>query len=66
MSLKTRLDYVEFYANKLKRDNSFFNQQKMLIESQLQSSSSLFRKMFVSQKNFKNNARKYLKGIGLI
>jgi len=66
MSLKTRLDYVEFYAYKLKKDNSLFNQQKMLIESQLQSSSSLFRKMFVSQKNFKNNARKYLKGIGLI
>jgi len=66
MNLKTRLDYIEFYACELKKNNSFFNQQKMLIESQLQSSSSLFRKMFVSQKNFKDNARKYLKGIGLI
>lgn len=63
---KTDLDYIEFYANELKKSNSIFKQQKMLIESQLQSSSALFKKMFGSQKNFKNNARGYLKGIGLI
>ncbi len=63
---KTDLDYIEFYANKLKKSNFIFKQQRMLIESQLQSSSSIFKKMFGTQKNFKNNARKYLKGIGLI
>lgn len=59
MKLKTDLDYVEFYANKLKLDNSIFKQQKKLIESQLKSSSDIFRKKF--GKNFKINARKYLK-----
>lgn len=63
---KTDLDYIEFYASKLKKDNSLFKQQKMLIESQLQSSSLLFKKMFGTQKNFKDNAREYLRGVGLI
>ena len=63
---KTDMDYVEFYANRLKEDYSLFKQQKMLIESQLQSSSSIFKKMFGIHKDFKNNARRYLKGIGLI
>jgi len=61
---KTDLDYVELYALKLRDDNSIFRQQKMLIESQLQSSSELFKKMF--GKNFKDNARKYLRIRGLI
>lgn len=59
-----RVDYVELYAKKLREDNSFFEQQKDLIESQLDGSSSLFRNMFGD--NFKVNARKYLKKIGLI
>ena len=63
---KTRLDYIEFYANKLKEDSSFFRQQKKFIESQLQTSSSLFKKMFGAGNGFKYNARKYLKGIGMI
>lgn len=61
---KTDLDYVEFYANKLRNDNSLFQQQKILIENQLQSSSALFKKMLGT--NFKNNAREYLRRIGLI
>jgi len=61
----TDLDYIEFYADKLKNNNSLFKQQKILIESQLHGSSDLFRKMF-GIKNFKINARKHLKGIGLI
>ena len=40
----TKLDYVEMYANKLKEDNRLFAQQKMLIESQLKGSASLFGK----------------------
>ena len=62
---RTRLDYIELYANKLKRDNSIFKQQKMLIESQLHSSSALFKGMFAKGKEFKANARKYLSSIGL-
>ncbi|MBL7148243.1 MAG: hypothetical protein ISS82_05440 [Nanoarchaeota archaeon] len=60
------LDYVEIYAMKLREDNSFFVQQKKLIESQLYGSSSLFKNMFTCGKDFKINARKYLKEIGLI
>lgn len=62
----TDLDYIELYANKLKKDNSFFRQQKILIESQLHGSSDLFKKMFGTKNNFKINARKHLKSIGLI
>lgn len=62
---KTRLDYIELYANKLKKDNSLFKQQKMIIENQLHISSALFKKMLGSGKTFKDNARKYLKNVGL-
>ncbi len=58
------IDYVELYAEKLKNDNSLFKQQKMLIESQLKASSSLFRNMFKGE-DYKKKAREYLKGIGL-
>ncbi len=58
------LDYVELYAKKIKADGALFNQQKKLIESQLRGSSSLFKNMFSG--DFKSNARKYLKQIGLI
>lgn len=62
MKPKTDLDYVELYAERLKKDNSLFKQQKKLIESQLKSSSSLFRNMF-GKINFKENARKYIRSI---
>ncbi len=61
---KTDLDYVELFANKLKNDNSIFEQQKKLIESQMHSSFDLFKKKFGA--DFEKNARKYLKEIGLI
>lgn len=60
------LAYVELYAKALRKDNSLFKQQKMLIESQLQSSRDTFRNMFGTGEEFKRNARKYLRGIGLI
>ncbi len=63
---KTRLDYIELYATRLKEDNSFFKQHKMIIESQMHSSSALFKKMFGTGETFKTNARKYLKSVGLI
>ena len=62
---KTNLDYVEFYARKLKDDNALFEQQRMLINSQLQSSSAVFSKMFEG-KDFKAEARKYLRSIGKV
>ena len=64
MKLKNDLDYVEYYAKKIKEDNRLFEQQKKLINAQLKGSSSLFKNMF--SKNFKINARKYLKKIGLL
>ncbi len=57
---KSDLDYIEFYAENLKKDNLLFKQQANLIHAQLKSSSSLFRNMF-SGKDFKVNARKYLR-----
>lgn len=66
MMPKTDLDYVTLYANKLKEDNSIFKQQKKLIESQLNSSSAIFKKMFGTGKAFKTQARKYLKKAGLM
>jgi len=60
MKPKTDLDYVRLYSEKLKNDNSLFKQQKILIESQLKGSQSLFRNMF-SEKDFKKEARKYLR-----
>jgi hypothetical protein len=59
------LDYVEIYAEKMRKDNSLFKQQKVLIESQMLSSISLFRNMF-SEGDFKVLAREYLKKVGLI
>lgn len=61
----SNVDYVRFYAEKLKNDNCYFEQQKMLIESQLEGSRSVFKNMF-SKKEFKSGARKYLRGVGLI
>lgn len=61
----TNYDYVELYARKLKEDNSLFKQQKKFLEAQFKSSASLFSNWFVG-KDFKTEARKYLRGRGLI
>lgn len=58
------IDYITLYAEILREDNSLFQQQKMLIESQMKASSSLFNKMFSA--DFKKNARIYLRKIGLL
>ncbi len=65
MKPMNNLDYVKVYSKKMRLDKSLFDQQKRLIEDQLKSSSSLFREMF-KNKDFKLNARKYLKSVGLI
>ncbi len=61
----SRMDFVELYAKALKKDNRHFAQQKMLIESQMKSSSQLFGRMF-SGPDFKEKARDYLRKVGLI
>jgi len=63
---KSRLDYVEYYAELLRTDNSIFEQHKKFIESQYDASKSLFQNMFGKGKEFKINARKYLRQRGLI
>jgi hypothetical protein len=57
----TDLDYIKFYAKKLKENNRYFKQQKDLIDSQFQASKSLFRKKLGTKERFKINARAYLK-----
>ncbi len=61
----TDLDYVKIYAKALRGDSSLFAQHKMLIDSQIKSSRELFKKRFAG-KSFEEEARKYLKNIGLI
>ena len=63
---KTDLDYVKLFASRLREDNSLFKQQKEFIESLLNASHELFRKRFGTGKNFKKNARAYLRKMGLI
>ncbi len=60
----TDLEYVQYYAEKMKKDNKYFAQQKILIDSQIKSSRTLFQNQFKS--DFKKEARKYLKGVGLL
>jgi len=62
---KTNLNYVELYSKELKENPKLFSQQKMLINSQIKASNSLF-KNFGKGEKFKQNARKYLKGVNLI
>jgi hypothetical protein len=62
---KTDLDYVDLYAENLKTNPQLFEQQRMLINSQLKSSKSFFQNMFKG-KDFKIEARKYLKQRELI
>jgi len=62
---KTDEDYVIFYAENLKINPELFKQHKEIIDSQVKSSISLFGNMF-GNKNFKIEARKYLKGRKLV
>jgi len=63
--LKSDLDYVVFYASKLKEDKRYFVQHKNLIEGQMKSGLELVQKRFGGV-DFKKNARAYLKRIGLL
>ena len=56
-------DYVKLYAKKMSENNSYFKQQKMLIDSQIKASSLIFKKKFGQGVEFKINAREYLRQI---
>lgn len=58
------IDYVKFYAERMREDNKYFQQQKMLIDSQIIASRNLFKNRF--KDDFKREAREYLKAIGKI
>jgi len=58
------LDYVELYAENLREDSSLFEQQGELVDSQIESSVSIFKEKF--KEDFKKAAREYLKSVGLI
>lgn len=60
------MDYVQLYAEKLKSDPSLFASQKLLIDSQLKASHSLFSNAFGPEPEFRKNARAYLRKVGLL
>ena len=62
---KTDEDYIKLYAESLKKNPELFKQQKMLIDSQIKASRSLF-KTFGKEEEFKLNSRRYLRGIKLL
>lgn len=64
MKGNSRTDHIELYSEKLAIDNSGFKQHKKIINSQLRASKELFKNKFGKQ--YKKNARKYLKEIELI
>ena len=66
MKFNKDIDYIKFYADKMKEDKKFFKQQKMMIDSQIKASQMIFRKRFGSGEEFKENARNYLKELGII
>jgi len=61
----TDIEYIEYYAKRLKNNSKYFKQQKEFIESQMKISSSLFLRRF-SKEDFNANAREYLKNIGML
>lgn len=66
MTPKTRMDYIELYAKSLREDNSLFRQHKKLIDSQIHGSVILFRRKFGVGESFKENARNYLRELGIL
>ena len=61
----TDLDYVKLFAQKLKENPSLFQDHKNFINSQIRTSQEIFLSHF-GKKHFKENARKYLRKIGLL
>jgi hypothetical protein len=64
MKFQSDLDYVIYYAEEMRENPKLFNQQKKLIESQLNASKSLFSNW--KGKYFKEKCRAYLRDRGII
>lgn len=63
-----RINFVKYWAEYIRThsDLDWSKQQNMLINSQIQSSQSLFSNTFGQGEDFKKNAREYLKNIGVL
>ena len=59
-------DYIGLYADSMRSDSSLFEQQRKLIDSQIDSSVLLFKRKFGSGSEFKEKARDFLRKIGLL
>lgn len=64
MNFSSDMDYVIFYSTQLKNNASLFKQYKVFIESQIHASQQIFSSF--KEKDFKSNARKYLKKRGIL
>ena len=62
---KSDFEFVKYFAERLKDDNRLFEIQKTLLENHLIYINRYFKNKF-GDKNFKENAREYLRQIGLI
>ena len=60
------IDYVTFYAERMREDARVFKQQKQLIDSQYAASVSFFSNLFGTKEAFKKNARRYLRERGVL
>ncbi|MEK6967503.1 MAG: hypothetical protein AABX51_02635 [Nanoarchaeota archaeon] len=62
--MKKQIDYVKLFAEKLREDNKYFAQQKLLIDSQIIASRTLLHNAF--SPDFKKSARDYLRKRGIL
>ena len=63
-----RINFVKYWAEYIRThsDKDWSKQQNMLINSQIKASQSLFRNSFGQGDDFKKNARKYLRKVGVL
>jgi len=59
------LEFIEYFAIRLRNDNRLFNLQKEIVEGHIHSLNKYFKNKF-GDKNFKENAREYLKRMDII
>ena len=64
MKFKNDMDYVIYFSESMKNNPALFMQQKKFIDSQFESSKSLFDNW--KGGHFKEKCRKYLKERGVI
>lgn len=64
MKPKTDIDYVIMYSELLKENSDLFEQQRIFLNAQIDSSKVLFSNF--GRKKFKKKAREYLKKRGIL